>query len=125
LKILYRIANILFLALLPALITFDIFDGAIGTYLWTKEINIWLIILPILYFILIVSFVIFLIFRNKIKTKPLKKFLQIITYTLLGLTFIARLINITSKASIYYFIGMWLFYLVSCIVYVSTKKEIQ
>lgn len=125
LKTLYRITNLLFLALLPSLITIDIFDGAIGTYLWTKEINIWLILLPIIYIILIGSFIAFLILKHKFKLKACKKFIPTITFILLGLTFLARIINITAKIHIWYFLGVWILYFISCFVYVITKKEGQ
>lgn len=125
LKTFYRITNLLFLALLPCLITIDIFDGAIGNYLWTKEINILFIILPIIYIIFIASFIAFLILKHKLKLKASKKWLTVITYILLGLTFFTRILNITTKISVYYFIGVWILYFISCIVYVITKKEGQ
>lgn len=122
-KTLYKISNFLFLSLLPCLITIDIFDGAIGNYLLTKEINILLIILPTIYIIFILSFIAFLALKHKLKFKASIKWLKILTYILLGLTFFARILNITSKISIYYFIGVGTLYFITCFVYVITKKD--
>lgn len=124
-KTFYKISNLLFLVLLPSLITIDMFDNAIGNYLWTNEINILLIILPIIYTMLILSFISFLVLKHKIKLRTSNKWLTIITFVLLGLTFLTRIINITSKISIWYFLSVWILYLLSCIVFVITKKEGQ
>lgn len=124
-KTFYKISNLLFLVLLPSLITIDMFDNAIGNYLWTNEINILLIILPIIYTMLILSFISFLVLKHKIKLRTSNKWLTITTFVLLGLTFLTRIINITSKISIWYFLSVWILYLLSCIVFVITKKEGQ
>lgn len=124
-KTLYKISNLLFMVLLPSLITIDMFDNAIGNYLWTNEVNILLIILPIIYTMLILSFISFLILKHKIKLRTSNKWLTVTTFILLGLTFLTRIINITSKISIWYFLSVWILYLLSCIVFVITKKEGQ